>query len=86
MKNKDIPSIPNVKLKFKKGIHKVLFTNWNIPIEALNHTHKKREQINVKADVPNPIIFKKILLLEGINNNNEIPSSGKTNSIKRFLF
>ena len=31
------------------------------------------------------IIFKKILLLEGINNNNEIPSSGKTNSIKRIF-
>lgn len=42
-KNKEIPSIPKVKLRLKKGIHNTLFTNWKELIDLLKKTHKNKE-------------------------------------------
>jgi len=55
MKNKEIPSIPIVKLKFKKGIQANLLTNWKELVDLLKKTHKSRD-ITYKL----PEIFKAI--------------------------
>ena len=44
MKNKEIPSIPKLKLKFKKGIQATLFTNWNELTDLLKNTHKNNDK------------------------------------------
>ena len=58
IKNKDMPSIPILKLKLKKGIHKILFANWNEPVDLLNKIHRNKEikytaQETLKATVFN---------------------------------
>ena len=45
MKKSEIPSIPKLKLKFKKGIHSSLLTNWKELIDLLKKTHKNKEII-----------------------------------------
>ena len=35
--------MPKLKLKFKKGIHNSLLTNWKEPIDLLKKTHKNKE-------------------------------------------
>jgi len=44
MKNKEMPSTPKLKLKFKKGIQANLFTNWNELTDLLKNTHKNRDK------------------------------------------
>ena len=38
-KNKEIPSIPKVILKFSTGIHRSFVTNWKVPADFLNPPH-----------------------------------------------
>lgn len=45
IKNNEIPSMPKTKLRFKKGIHAILFTNWKEPTDLLKKTHKNKEII-----------------------------------------
>jgi len=58
MKKSEMPSIPRLKLKFKKGIQNDLLTNWNVPIDLLKKTHKNKEIIYVKQEKFNAIDFK----------------------------
>ena len=40
IKKSEMPSIPKLKFKFKKGIHNNLLTNWKEPTDLLKKTHK----------------------------------------------
>lgn len=44
-KNNEMPSMPRLKLRFRKGIHNILLTNWKEPIDLLKKTHKNKEII-----------------------------------------
>ncbi len=57
MKNKDMPSIPILKLKLKKEIHKILFANWNEPIDLLNKIHRNKEIKYTTQETPKVTVF-----------------------------
>jgi len=78
MKKREIPSIPKLKFKFKKGIHNNLLTNWKELIDLLKKTHKNREITYVKPDTFKAIIFNNELFEAGTNNSNEMPINGST--------
>ena len=50
IKKSEMPSIPKLKFKFKKGIHKNLLTNWKEPTDLLKKTHKNKEIEYKKQD------------------------------------
>jgi len=57
MKKSEIPSIPILKFKFKKGIHNNLLTNWKEPIDLLKKTHKNNDITYRKHEIFNAIDF-----------------------------
>jgi len=52
-------STPRLKLKFKKGIHNSLLTNWKEPTDLLKKTHKNNETTYNKQDTFKAIDFNK---------------------------
>ena len=78
MKKREMPSIPKLKFRFKKGIHNNLLTNWNVPIDLLKKTHKNKESTNKKQDTFKAITFKSEWLGAGTNNKKKVPSKGNT--------
>ena len=85
-KKSEIPSIPSVKLMFKKGIQNNLLTNWKNPIEESNKTHNNKEKINVIHDILKATFFNNNLLVSGIIKSNKIPIKGKINKIFKIFF
>lgn len=86
MKNNEIPSIPKLKLKFKKGIHNNLLTNWKEPIDLLKKTHKKRETTYAKQDTFKAIDFNKEWFDEGTNSRKNVPIKGNIKTkINKFV-
>ena len=77
MKNKEIPSTPSGKFKFKIGIQKNFSTNWNDPIDLLKNTHKHNELINVKHETLKATDLNSILFEWGINNKTNVPNNGR---------
>jgi len=57
IKKSEIPSIPILKFKFKKGIHNNLLTNWKEPIDLLKKTHKNNDITYEKHEIFNAIDF-----------------------------
>lgn len=43
IKKSEMPSIPKLKFRFKKGIHNNLLTNCKEPMDLLKNTHKNKE-------------------------------------------
>jgi len=78
-KNKEIPSIPTVKFKFKLGNHRIFSTNWKFPVDLSNKTHKNKESKNVMLEKNKAILFNKFLFHEGVNNNKQEPNKGNNN-------
>ncbi len=86
IKNSEIPSMPKLKLKFKKGIHNSLLTNWKEPMDLLKKTHKNKEITYNKQDTFKAIDFSKEWFEEGTNNNKNVPIKGKTKTkINKFV-
>ena len=81
MKNNEIPSIPKLKLKFKKGIHNNLLTNWKEPIDLLKKTHKNKEATYNKQETFKAINFNKEWFEEGTNNRKNVPIKGNIKTI-----
>ena len=79
MKKIEIPSIPILKLKFKKGIHNNLFTNWKELIDLLKKTHKNKEVRYKKQDIFNAIDFSNKWFEAGLSNKKRIPIKGNNN-------
>lgn len=88
IKKIEIPSIPILKLKFKKGIHNNLFTNWKELIDLLKKTHKSKEVRYKKHDIFNAIDFNNEWFEAGISNKKKVPIKGnnrrKTNKFGIF--
>ena len=85
IKNNEIPSIPILKLKFKKGIHNSLFTNWKEPTDLLKKTHKNKEITYSKQDTFNAIDFNKKWFEEGTKSKKNVPIKGNTKiTINKF--
>ena len=78
MKKSEIPSIPKLKLKFKKGIHNTLLTNWKELIDLLKKTHKNKEITYRKQDTFKAIDFNNKWFEAGTNNKKKIPIKGNT--------
>jgi hypothetical protein len=86
MKNNEMPSIPKLKLRFKKGIHNNLLTNWKEPIDLLKNTHKNKEITYKKQEVFKAIAFNAEWFEEGTNNNKKVPIKGNTKiRINKFV-
>ena len=75
-KNKDIPSTPNIKFKFKLGNQKNFTTNWKELVDFWKNPHNNKEPVKDKHAEFKAIIFNNFFLLKGINNNNKIPKIG----------
>jgi hypothetical protein len=73
-----MPSIPILKLKFKKGIQDTLFTNWKEPTDLLKKTHKNKELRYVMQETFKANIFNAAWLEDGIPSNNNAPIKGAT--------
>ncbi len=85
IKNNEIPSIPILKLKFKKGIHNSLLTNWKEPTDLLKKTHKNKEITYSKQDTFNAIDFNKKWFEEGTKSKKNVPIKGNTKiTINKF--
>ena len=56
-KNKEIPSIPKVKLILRLGTHNIFVTNWNSPVDLSKKTHKINDNKNVILEVAKDMIF-----------------------------
>lgn len=78
MKKSEIPSTPKLKLKFKKGIHNNLLTNWKELIDLLKKTHKNKEIIYIKQDVFKAIDFNNEEFEVGTNSKKKILIKGNT--------
>lgn len=78
IKKSDIPSIPKLKFKFKKGIHNNLLTNWKEPTDLLKKTHKNKEIIYDKQDTFKAIDFNNEWFEAGTNNKKKVPIKGNT--------
>jgi len=85
IKKIEIPSIPILKLKFKKGIHNNLLTNWKELIDLLKKTHKNKEAKYEKHDIFNAIDFNNKWFEAGISNKKKVPIKGN-NTIKTSKF
>ena len=85
IKKREIPSTPTLKLRFKKGIHNILLTNWKELIDLLKKTHRNKEIIYVKQDIFKAITFSNKWFDEDINNNKNTPIKGN-NKIKASKF
>ena len=85
MKKSEIPSIPKLKLKFKKGIHSSLLTNWKELIDLLKKTHKNKEIIYKKQDTFKAIDINNEWFEAGTNSKRKVPIKGnnmiKTNKL-----
>ena len=57
IKKSEMPSIPKLKFKFKKGVHSNLLTNWKEPRDLLKKTHKNKEIEYKKQDTFKAIDF-----------------------------
>ena len=79
MKKSDIPSIPTLKLKFRKGIHSNLLTNWKDPIDLLKKTHKNSDSTYVIQDTFKAIFFNNEQFEAGISNRRKTPIKGNNN-------
>ena len=73
-----MPSTPRLKLKFKKGIHNSLLTNWKEPTDLLKKTHKNNETTYNKQDTFKAIDFNKKWFEEGTSNRKNVPIKGNT--------
>ena len=78
MKKSEIPSIPRLKFKFKKGIHNNLLTNWKELIDLLKKTHNNKEVTYVKQDMFKAVTFNNNWFEAGTNNNKKVPTKGST--------
>ena len=76
MKKSEIPSIPKLKFKFRKGIHNILVTNWKEPIDLLKKNHRNKEIIYKKQAVFKAINFSDKSLELGTNSNIKVPIKG----------
>ena len=86
IKNNEIPSIPKLKLRFKKGIHNNRLTNWKEPIDLLKKTHKNKEITNTKQEIFKAIAFNNEWFEEGTNNRKKAPIKGNTKiKINKFV-
>lgn len=88
MKNNEIPSIPKLKLRFKKGIHNNLLTNWKEPTDLLKKTHKNKEIEYKKQDTFKAMDFNNKWFEAGTNNRRKTPTKGNTiiNTSKLVIF
>jgi hypothetical protein len=78
-KNRDMPSIPKTRFKFKLANQKNLTTNWKDPVDFWNRPHKTIDPMNDKHDEFKAITFNNFFLLE------EILSNNKRNLTKSFI-
>ena len=86
IKNNEMPSIPNVKLKFNNDIHKNLLTYWKTPTDLSKKNHKNNERIKIKHVSWSDIIFKNGLLYDGVSDKRKIPPNGNNKIItNKFL-
>ena len=77
-KNKDIPSTPKVKFKFKIGIQKNLSTNWNVPIDLLNSTQTINDKTKVRQEKLNATCLNNEEFDEEIGNSEKAPNKGSS--------
>lgn len=85
-KNKDIPSKPSVKFRFKVGNQKILWTNWKELVDFWKKLHKSNEPLNDKQEHFRATVFNNFFLLKGIKNKRTIPKSGSSKIISnKFL-
>ena len=88
IKKSEIPSIPTLKFRFKKGIHNNWFTNWKEPMDLLKKTHKNKEITYDKQDAFKVIDFNNRWLEAGTNNKKKVPIKGNiiisTNKLEMF--
>ena len=78
IKKSEMPSIPKVKFKFKKGIHNIWLTNWKEPIDLLKKTHKNREVTYDIQDTFKAMDFNNEWFEAGTNNKKKVPINGNT--------
>ena len=76
-KNKEIPSTPSVNVKLKKANHLNVVTNWKEPIDFLKKNQINRDPVKDMQEAFNAIVFSSFSSLDGTNNNNRIPKTGK---------
>ena len=88
IKKSEIPSIPKLKFKFKKGIHQNLLTNWKEPIDLLKKIHRNKETTYAKQDTFKAIYFNNEWFEAGTNNRRKTPIKGniKMNTSKLVVF
>jgi len=88
IKKSEMPSIPKVKFKFKKGIHNIWLTNWKEPIDLLKKTHKNREVTYDIQDTFKAMDFNNEWFEAGTNNKKKVPINGNTriNTSKLDMF
>ena len=79
MKNKDIPSMPNVKFRVNMGNQGSLQTNWKKPEDLLKLPHKSKDPMKEKKAVFKPIHFNNRVSREGTDSNKKIPIIGNIN-------
>jgi len=79
IKKSEIPSMPKLTFKFKKGIHNNLLTNWKEPTDLLKKTHKNREIEYKKQETFKAIDFNNKWFEAGTNNIRKTPIKGNTN-------
>lgn len=78
MKKSEMPSIPKLKFKFKKGTHNSLLTNWKEPTDLLKKTHKSKEMEYKKHDTFKAMVFNNKWFEAGTNNKEKTPIKGNT--------
>lgn len=80
--------MPRAKLRFKVGIHNILFTNWKEPIDLLKKTHKNKEIIYTIQETFNATAFNIEWLEAGMQSKIKVPINGviKIKTSKSILF
>lgn len=78
IKKSEIPSIPRLKFKFRKGIHNNLLTNWKEPIDLLKKNHKNKETRYKKQDIFKAIHFNSEWFDAETKSSKKVPIKGNT--------
>lgn len=84
-KNKEIPSIPIGKFKFKIGIQKNFSTYWKVAVDLLKKIHKTKDKTKVKHEKFKATDLNKNLFDDGIKSKIVVPIKGNIN-IKDNIF
>lgn len=80
-----MPSTPTLKLRFKKGTHNILLTNWKEPLDLLKKTHKNKEITYTTQEIFKAMAFNIEMLEDGVHNSIKTPIKGNINKrISKF--